>query len=391
MGENVFLNRLLITGYAIVKNIVNKNRPPKQTKNIVIVFQQIFGDAIVFTSSLQGYVDLYVTQGYTITLLCRPVIAKFLAQVAYVPKEIKVETVDFKRIVEDFSYYREVVNKYEESADIVVVPGTSLSAEVLCTSFRIKRRIGLVTSINRVWPPQMVLYKKMAYTEFVKPEAGLMMIQRHRYLLNYLGNKSFKGKLPCLKKQERMIEGDYCVVCPGASTFVKCWPIQRYIALIDILIEKYNLDVHLCGGTQEKTFAETILKGSKYADRLFNHLGETTFSEWSSIVQFAKLVVGNDSATLHIAAATRRNAICIAGVYDKFQFFPYLVDELDDGDRLPNTIYVDKPCAFCRTKGYYHGYGNSACQKAIRSGRCALCIDDISLERVIKEINAIFD
>ena len=169
MSKNIFLNRLLITGYAIFKNIVNKNRTPKQTKNILIVFQQIFGDAIAFTSSLQGYVDLYVTQGYTITLLCRPVIAKFLAQVAYVPKEIKVETVDFKRIVEDFSYYREVVNKYEESADIVVVPGTSLSAEVLCTSFRIKRRIGLVTSINRVWPPQMVLYKKMAYTEFVKP------------------------------------------------------------------------------------------------------------------------------------------------------------------------------------------------------------------------------
>jgi ADP-heptose:LPS heptosyltransferase len=61
------------------------------------------------------------------------------------------------------------------------------------------------------------------------------------------------------------------------------------------------------------------------------------------------MVIGNDSATLHIAAAHRVKAICIAGIYDKFHFFPYLVDELDEGDRLPETVYVDMPCAYCRT------------------------------------------
>lgn len=391
MSRNIFLNRLLISGYAISKNIINRFRSPKDTKNILIVFQQIFGDAIVLTSSLQGYVDLYVMQGYSVTLLCRPVIAQFLVQIAYVPKEIKIETVDFKRIVEDFSYYRECVNEYEKFADIVVVPGTSLSAEVLCTSLQSKRRVGLVGAINRIWPPQMVLYKKMAYTEFVKPEIGLMMIQHHRYLLNYLGNKSFKGKLPYLKEQRRIIKGDYCVISPGASTFVKCWPIQRYIALIDKLIEDYDLDVHLCGGASEKIFTETIFRECKHTDKLFDHVGKTSFSEWSSIVQYAKLVVGNDSATLHIAAATRRNAICIAGIYDKFQFFPYQVDELDDGDKLPMAIYVDKSCVFCRAKGYYHGYGNAACKKAILNGGCVLCINDISLEQVVKEINIILD
>lgn len=368
MYIDLFFNRLQITGYAIAKNIANKFHSSKDTRNILIVFQQVFGDAIVLTSSLQGYVDLYVTQGYTITLLCRPIIAKFLAEVAYVPEEIRIETVDFKRIVDDFNYYKEIVSKYEESADLVVVPGTSLSAEVLCSSFRIKRRISLVTAVDRIWPPQMVMYKKIAYTEFVKPKTGDMMIQRHRYLLNYLGNKSFKGKLPCLREQQRMIEGDYCVICPGASTIVKCWPIQRYAELLDKLIEDYNLDVHLCGSALEKVFAKTILQESRYKNRIFDHTGMSTFSEWASIVQYAKIVVGNDSATLHMAAAARCDAICIAGVYDKFQFFPYCVDELNEGDKLPHTVLVDKPCAYCRAKGYYHGYGNARCKKAIKSG-----------------------
>ena len=92
------------------------------------------------------------------------------------------------------------------------------------------------------------------------------------------------------------------------------------------------------------------------------------------------MVIGNDSATLHIATAHRVKAICIAGIYDKFQFFPYLVDELDEGDRLPETVYVDMPCAYCRTKGYSAGYGNKACKKEIEQGKCALCIDAISVE-----------
>ena len=101
------------------------------------------------------------------------------------------------------------------------------------------------------------------------------------------------------------------------------------------------------------------------------------------------MVIGNDSATLHIAAAHRVKAICIAGIYDKFQFFPYLVDELDEGDRLPETVYVDMPCAYCRTKGYFAGYGNPKCRKAIKTGKCSLCIDEITVEMVISKIDKI--
>ena len=94
------------------------------------------------------------------------------------------------------------------------------------------------------------------------------------------------------------------------------------------------------------------------------------------------MVIGNDSATLHIAAAHRVKAICIAGVYDKFQFFPYVVDELDEGDFLPETVYVNMPCEYCRTKGYYAGYGNVACLKVVKQGRCALCVEAITVEMV---------
>lgn len=101
------------------------------------------------------------------------------------------------------------------------------------------------------------------------------------------------------------------------------------------------------------------------------------------------MVIGNDSATLHIDDAHRVKAICIAGIYDKFQFFPYLVNELDKTDRLPETVYVDMPCAYCRTKGYFAGFGNSKCRKTIKIGNCSLCIDEVTVEMVISKVEEI--
>lgn len=379
------MQRLLIALYAIWRNLAGRFCSPRKghPEHVLILFQQVFGDAVVLTSALHGYVELFVKQeGMKVTLLCKPAIAKFLSEVAPVPEGISVETMDFKRSFDDFHYFRQKSRKYRRYADIVIVPGSSLSAELLSTTLIAQRRIGMTNVIRRKWPPQMVIFDRLAYTEPVMPDFGTMMIQRHRIMLNYLGLTDFKGKLPSLKHQPRMIEGDYCVICPGASTPVKRWPAERFAKVADFLIESRGWEIHVCGGADEEVDYLKMIMASKHPEKIISHVGKTTFAEWSAIIEYAQVVVGNDSATLHIAAGHRVKAVCIAGVYDKFQFFPYLVDELDDGDILPETIYVNKPCEYCRTKGYFAGYGNQECKSALQEGKCALCIDEIGFEMV---------
>lgn len=385
------MQRLLIALYAIWRNLAGRFRPPRQGRpeRVLILFQQVFGDAVILSSALQGYINLFVRQkGMKATLLCKPAIAKFLSEVVPVPEGIEVETMDFKRSFDDFRYFKEQSRKYRRYADIVIVPGSSLSAELLSSTLIAQRRIGLTNVIRRKWPPQLVVFERLAYTEPVVPDFGTMMIQRHRILLNYLGLKEYKGKLPTLKKQERMIEGNYCVLCPGASTSVKRWPIERFVEVADWLIEQRGWDVHLCGGAEEISTAEELISLSKYSDRIVNHVGKTTFSEWSSIIEYAQMAIGNDSATLHIAAGHRVPSVCITGIYDKYQFFPYLVDELDEGDSLPETAFVDMPCEYCRTKGYFAGYGNPICQQALKAGKCTLCIDAITVDMMKEKIES---
>lgn len=58
------------------------------------------------------------------------------------------------------------------------------------------------------------------------------------------------------------------------------------------------------------------------------------------------------------------------------------MEKLSEGETLPTTVIVDKSCAYCRTKGYFAGYGNKDCKAEIKQGKCAMCISEISVDMV---------
>lgn len=390
MRIQVIFNRIFIVTDVLKKVLFSRNRVEKnEGKNVVIVFQQLFGDSIIIQNSLKEYEKIYSKEdGYNIIFLGRPSVIEFMEDVLPLPKSIKFEKVDFRRFLEDFRYFRDITKKYSRNIDILIVPGTSLSAEIFSIASDAKRKIGLIKSMDTEKSFLMKAIAKLAYTEEVRPLNENMMLQRHRLLLNYLGALDYKAKLPTLLPKDKIIsENHYCVICPGSSKLEKCWPTDRFSKVIEYIIEEYDMNIHLCGGADEIQFERDILAQVKYPERIISHIGKTNFSDWSAIVQHSELVIGNDSATIHLAVAGRKRAICITGVYDKYLFFPYKTDALDDGDCLPVTLFKDMPCEWCRTIGYNAGFGNIECKKRIKADRCACCIDLITIEDVKEQID----
>lgn len=391
MNIKLLVNRTMIVVDAILRSRIKVSKPYE--KNVVIVFQQIFGDALVISNSLEQYMRLFPKEeGYSVTFVARPSVVKFMRDIVDIPRGIVVENLDYKKFLEDYLYYKECIKKYRAKADVLLVPGTSMSAEIFSTACNTKRRIGLIRSIDVTKPFINCLFAKLAYTETVRPRKEDMMLQRHRQFLNYLGAKDYKAKLPVVSKKSKIIKANkYCVMCPGASKTEKCWPTDRFVEIADYIIEKYDMDIHLCGGAEEIEYENHILSISKYKERIISHIGKTNFSDWSAIVQHAELVVGNDSATMHLAVASRRKAICFAGAYDKYQFFPYQVDKLEQEDILPITMLMDMPCEWCRTIGYDAGYGNAECKRRIEEGLCASCIDLITVQAVKSKVDLLMN
>ncbi|MCD7956954.1 MAG: glycosyltransferase family 9 protein [Lachnospiraceae bacterium] len=394
MNLKLFINRAVISLDALLSRLIKPKKSVKDRgkKIVLIVFQQLFGDAVIVQSSLGAYLKAFPeNENYRIILLARPSVCSFMKDVLEIPAGISIEPIDFNRFLQDYRFYRQVRRKYRGTADIIIVPGTSLTAEIFSTMSGAVRRVGLLRYRDVQSPFIMALFNRIAYTERVRPDKDDMMLQHHRILLNYLGVDEYKAKLPSVLYQENIIqEEQYCVMCPGASKMEKCWPPERFALIADYIVEKYGINIHLCGGNDELGFEKMILSMVKYPQNIVSHIGKTSFINWSAIVQHADLVVGNDSATMHLAVASRRKAICIVGVYDKYQFFPYKVDQLSDGDILPASIVKDMPCERCRTIGYYAGYGNKMCKKRINKNHCVLCIDIITPNDVINEIDRAF-
>lgn len=376
------IERVKIALYAIAIHFGNKFVKHRKTNRILIVFQQILGDAVVFLKPLEEYSRFSKENNMQLTILCKPIVLGFWQSVANLPDNICIETIDYTRLFNDFSYFRTELKKYRNYADIVIAPGSTLSSDLFSSVLCANRRIGMVGHKRINWPPHIAIFQRIAFSEMVFPDLEMMMIQRHRFLLHYLGRISYMGQTSELKTTSRIIKERYAVICPGASLIVKCWPIERYAEIADWLIDNYHIEIYLCGGNEENEIANKLLSLSSDPSHIHSFVGITTFEDWLSIVQYAEVVIGNDSATLHIAAATNRKALCIAGVYDKFQFFPYKVDYLGEKQRIPETIYIDIPCENCKSKGYFHGYGNKECLDEIKKGRCALCISKIKTEDV---------
>ncbi|MCH1947752.1 glycosyltransferase family 9 protein [Enterocloster sp. OA13] len=392
MDIKLQLNRAMIALDAFFKGVKKSNKS-HSTKTILIVFQQILGDSIILQPSLQRYTKIYPEcEGYTVKMLVRPQVFSFMKETLPLPENIIYESVDFKLFLEDYRYYQKIVKKYRGEADILIVPGTSLSAEVFSAASDANRKIGLTRNMDVKKPFIMAVFTKIAYTERVRPEKTDMILQMHRLLMHYLGDTEYKARLPMLLPKDKIInDKHYCVVCPGSSMMAKCWPADRFSAAIDHIFEKYGLRSHLCGGTNEEKFEFLILSKVNHPEAVVSHIGKSSFSDWSAIVQHADLVLSNDSATIHMAVAARVPAICIVGVHAKYQVFPYMVDEINSGDKLPIFVLKNMSCERCCITGYYIGSGNSECMKRIIKNRCSICVDAIKLEDVLKEIDKVLD
>ena len=161
------------------------------------MFQQIFGDALLFSATLKGYADLFPREkGYSIEVLCLPSVKNFLEAVVNIPISITLRNADFKRIIGNYCEFTKLVTYCESKYDIVIVPGSSASAEMLMAASANKTKIGLVQYRQRKWPPYLSVLQKIAYTEIKRPYEEMMVLQRHRFFLKELGLKDFQSSLP---------------------------------------------------------------------------------------------------------------------------------------------------------------------------------------------------
>lgn len=359
-------------------------------KKVLIVFGGVIGDSVLFCDSLWAYKELYKkSDGYEITVYTTMGASGILNE--YVDG-IKIIGIDFKKLNTDWKYHKEVIKKLQENSyELVINPFPAHSNEVDSIMLKAKtnRRVQLIPEEGY----SLNLLEKLTnkcIKEAVKFNTNMSELERYAQVLKYLGLTNFEESLPLLPpnnnyKSQYLFKNKYCVLAIGGSTPCKQWPGNRFAQIANYIIDKYDYDIVLTGGKGEEYIFDNIKPFLNKEDRVHSLIGKTSLIDLVEIIRNSGLLVGNDSSSVHIAAATNTAAICVVGGWDYGRMYPYRVKKERINQKLPIAVYNKMNCFGCAKIAI--GHKNTICKKCIDEKIPYPCIDIITEDDVIKALD----
>lgn len=123
------------------------------------------------------------------------------------------------------------------------------------------------------------------------------------------------------------IKNQYIVICPTNSKFKKknyrgyrAWPLENWKNLIQLVIEKTDLNIVITGGDNERDFINML---KPFNERINNICGQTSIPDLCEIMKRSECVIANDSGSAHVAGACAKKVIALHGPTDYRQSGPY--------------------------------------------------------------------
>jgi ADP-heptose:LPS heptosyltransferase len=158
-------------------------------------------------------------------------------------------------------------------------------------------------------------------------------------------------------------------IAPGARHFTKRWPADRFKALAVELASRFDARIVILGSADDRAAGAEIIRDLPDA---VNLAGRATILESAAACDVCDVVVTNDSAMTHVAAARRRPVVTIFGsTVRQFGFAPF---------RTPSRV-VENEGLYCRP---CTTIGRATCPEA--HFRCMLDIDPHQVLQAVMEL-----
>lgn len=188
------------------------------------------------------------------------------------------------------------------------------------------RRWRVVVDLRRTLMP----YILWAQDRYVLPKADAPM-HRVDLISQTLALPPLAPKIWTEARHEQQAEallgtgGDLVAVAPGASWPGKIWPAQNFVELAQRLLGPGGLlegcRLLLIGADSERDAARPI-SDALPASQVIDAMGMDVLSTYAALAR-CRLFVGNDSAMMHLAAATGRPTVGLFGPTNDVHYAPW--------------------------------------------------------------------
>ncbi len=182
-----------------------------------------------------------------------------------------------------------------------------------------------------------------------------------------LGEES--RKIQGLLKKIQAAGKQIAVIVPGAYANYRQWGAAKINELMSRLSEAYDQIYFVIVGTGQENKGLEIPATKNCKSNYLDLCGKTDLKELQAVLASSKVVVGNETGTLHLAIALGVPTVCILGGGQFGRFMPY-------GDPLKHKyVYKKMNCFNCNWHCIYD---------------YAKCIADIPVDDVLVAVNSIW-
>ena len=163
----------------------------------------------------------------------------------------------------------------------------------------------------------------------------------------------------------------FMVMSPGARSHLKRWDPNRFAQLAKALHRQCECPSVLVGDQSESAVCDQVAEGLGGA--VLNFSGQTTVRQCAAILGHARLVVTNDSASLHLADQQKTPTVAIFGPTDEKRYGPR-----GAFSRVVRRNLFCSPCGLAQCPYRHECLENLSFEEVFRS-----CVDVLHEEKTV--------
>lgn len=207
--------------------------------------------------------------------------------------------------------------------DVLLQMQTSLRANLLGKMLNARRKIGLPGGFGRE-------LHSLVVTERVAPSIAFHVLDVFKEFAHTIGVPAFDvaWRIPIpdsdLRAASELVDGEseYILLAPSASHIERVWLPERYAALANYCQSK-GMKVVVTGSPAQREIDLASQIGEMADHPIVNVAGKTTLKALLALCKHARLVIGPDSGTLHMATTQQTPAIGLYAHSNPLRTGPY--------------------------------------------------------------------
>lgn len=318
---------------------------PHQRKahyDVIVVRVDAIGDFILWRDSLDAYRKML--EGKRSLLICADLVRPLAEQEGVFSD---IWSFNRKKFEFDFSYFRKQLRYLRQlSADSVIYPNWERHrmGDLMVHAIQAPVKIGMAGKEKRYIESRY--YDRQYTTRVPNPETTSELLAIEWFTRKVVSADYRYGARPLIPAEPQQIDGRYAVFALSASDSRRVWSAEHFAEVIDTIPDSYRI-VLAGAGKEDIGRAEVIQNRARNKNRIVNLINRTSLTELVSVIAHSQFVIGNDSAAVHIAAATRVPSVCILPGAHYNRFVPYPQNTLIPEAFLPRPVYHKMDCFGC--------------------------------------------